>query len=485
MILVNIILKVTKMKKLYIILILVSFVFGACDEDYLSPTPTAAVSAGGYFTNAAELETGVLAMYDAIQGINSTTTDDNHAVQVEFYLTEMRSDNTRTKSTEGEAAQFENFTVGANNGIVADYYRSFYNIIFRANTVLENLSVASGETAAQFEGEAKFVRAYAYFNLVRLFGDVPLVEGLVAPLDIDVQFNRVATSTIYDLIVSDLTTATQSLDDQYKTRASKSAAEALLAKVHLTLGNYSQALTLCESVMSAGFQLEPVFKDVFYSEGNNEVIFAVGYVGDDTRDSQNFSAEWLNAVGRTAGVNYVTDEAVAALDAMGGNRTAYSYRQDALQNEQNQVVKYLPDGDSSLEIESTSSDPTLAGNDWIVLRYADVLLMRVEAIIGQGNGDSTSDPAALEAFQAVRDRAGLTDAVSNITKQELLDERRVELAFENQRFFDLVRFGVAESVLSQFAADNGYAFSATDLLLPIPDREIGLSNGVLSQNPGY
>ena len=462
------------------------FTFTSCEEDYLSPDPTSAVGASAYYSTEAELETGVINMYDGIQGVNALADTDvnlNHSVQFEYYLTEMRSDNTRTKNSEGEAAQFESYTIESTNGIVIDYYRSMYNIIFRANTVLENLGVASSERAAQFEGEAKFVRAFAYFNLVRLFGDVPLVDRVITPQDTDIQFTRVASSTIYNLIVSDLQTAASVLDDSYKTRASKSGAQALLAKVHLTIGNHAEAKTLCESVMNAGFSLEPEFKDVFYSEGNNEVIFAVGYVGDDTRDSQSFSTEWLNAVGRTAGVNYVTNEAVAFLDEKGGNRTAYSYRQDAIQAEQNQVIKYLPNGDSSLDIGSTSSDPTLAGNDWIVIRYADVLLMHVEATMA--GGASTADAGAVASFQAVRDRAGLTDMVSSISKQELLDERRAELAFENHRFFDLVRFGVAADVLSDFSANNGYSFSGTDLLLPIPQREINLSNGLLTQNPGY
>jgi len=477
------------MKNILIISIFsIGLMFTSCEKDFLSPAPTAAVSAAAYYSTEAELEAGVINMYDGIQGVNilaDTDVNKNHSIQFEYYLTEMRSDNTRTKSSEGEAAQFESYTIESTNGIVTDYYRSFYSIIFRANTVLENLGVASGTRATQFEGEAKFVRAYAYFNLVRLFGDVPLVDKIIAPLETDAQFTRVATANIYSLIVSDLTTAASLLDDSYKTRASKSGAQALLAKVHLTLGNDAEAKTLCESVMNAGFSLESEFKDVFYSEGNNEVIFSVGYVGDDTKDSQNFSTEWLNAVGRTSGVNYVTNDAIAVLDEKGGNRAAYSYRQDALQSVQNQVVKYLPDGDATLGIPATSSNPSLAGNDWIVLRYADVLLMHVEAIINLGSGVSTTDPAALASFQAVRDRAGLTDAVASVTKEELLVERRVELAFENQRFFDLVRFGVATDVLSQFASDNGYSFSVTDLLLPIPQREIGLSNGQLTQNPGY
>ncbi len=472
------------MKHIYIVLIFVALILTSCGEDYLSPTPTAAISASGYFTTADQLESGVINMYDGIQGVNSTSTNDNHSIQVEFYLTEMRSDNTRTKSSEGEAAQFESFSIEANNGIVIDYYRSFYNTIFRANTVLENLGVVSGSEAAQFEGEAKFVRAYAYFQLVRLFGDVPLIDAVIGPLDTDKQFTRVSKSEVYNLIVSDLKTAVENLNENHRTRASKPAAQALLAKVQLTLGNYGDARALCESIVNSGsYSLETDFKDVFYNESNSEVIFAIGYVPDDFNDSQNFSAEWLNAVGRTSGVNYCTNEVVAFLDENGGNRTAFSYRQDALQTIQNQVVKYLPNGDEDLGIPATSGDPTLAGNDWIVLRYADVLLMHVEAILG--SNPTTSDIAATTSFKAVRERAGFTENVVEVTKAELLDERRAELAFENQRLFDLIRFGVAETVLGDFASSNGYSFSANDLLLPIPDAEIGLSNGTLTQNPGY
>ncbi len=471
------------MRNLYIAAFcLFAIALTSCGEGFLNPVPNSAVSAAGYYETEAQLETGVINMYDGLQGINSTSANDNHSIQVEFYLTEMRSDNTRAKNPEGEAAQFEMYSIESTNGIVADYYRSMYDVIFRANTVIENLDVAT-EKRGQFEGEAKFVRALANFNLVRLFGDVPLLDRVISPSETDVQFTRIDKGIIYDLIVSDLETAAANLNDAYKTRASKSAAQALLAKVHLTLGNYSEAQALCESVMGAGFSLEPAFKDVFYAEGNNEVIFAIGYIPDDANDSQNFSAEWLNAVGRTSGVNYVTADAVAALDELGGNRTAYSYRIDPIQAEQRQVVKYLPDGDEELGIEPTSSDPTSAGNDWIVLRYADVLLMHAEATIG--SGVNTVDPTSIQAFEEVRTRAGIEGSVTEITKQMLLDERRVELAFENQRLFDLIRMGVALDVLGEHASNTGVTFSGTSLLLPIPQREIGLSNGLLTQNPGY
>ena len=460
----------------------------SCGDDFLEPTPTSAISGVEYYATEAQLETALINMYDGIQGVNilaNTDSDLNHSIQVEFYLTEMRSDNTRTKSSEGEAAQFENFTVQATNGIVSDYYTSFYNVIFRANTVLDNIDVASEESAPSFEGEAKFVRAYANFNLVRLFGDIPLIDRVIGISDIETQFTRVPKAEVYDLIIADLQRAIETLDNSHKNRASKAAAQGLLAKVYLTLGtNYVDAQVLCEAVMTSGYSLEEDFKDVFYSENNDEIIFSIGFLPDTTLDSQNFSAEWLNSVGRTSGVNYVTTEARAALDAQGGDRTAYSYRQDAAQVSQYQVAKFLPDGDEDLGILPTSGDPRSAGNDWIVLRYADVLLMHVEAIMGANS--STSAQAALDSFELVRLRAGLLgDDDGMITKQELLEERRVELAFENQRLFDLIRFNAAQDVLSNFSTENGYGFSATDLLLPIPQKEINLSNGVLTQNPGY
>lgn len=481
------------MNKLYIVSILaVAMAMVSCGDDFLSPVPTSEVSAAGYYQTEAQIASGVINMYDGLQGANSTSAEDNRGVQLEFYMAEMLSDNTKTKSSEGEAASFECYKLQSTNGIVTDYYRSMYNVIFRANTILGVLDTASTSTitdekAKIFEAEASFVRAHAYFNLVRLFGDVPLIQSVIGGTseeDKTTSFTRVATSQIYDLIVDDLTKAANSLDNSSRTRASKAGAQGLLAKVHLTLGNYSEARSLCEAIVGSNdYSLETNFKDVFYNENNNEVIFSIGYTSDVTNDSQNFSAEWLNAVGRTSGVNYVTAEAKAALDAFGGNRTKYSYRIDEKQPTFHQVVKYLPNGDENLGIDEVSDNAALAGNDWIVLRYADVLLMHVESIMA--GGASTADAAAVASFQAVRDRAGLTTPLSSVSKQELMDERRVELAFENQRLFDLKRFGTAIEVLSEYSDNNGYSFSGTDLLLPIPQREINLSDGVLSQNPGY
>ncbi|MGB0375576.1 MAG: RagB/SusD family nutrient uptake outer membrane protein [Flavobacteriaceae bacterium] len=462
------------MKNLNILtLLFVGILFSSCESDFLEPDLTSRINGSNYFNSSEEIEMAVVNMYDGLQGVNSSSANDNHATQVEFYLTEMRSDNTQTKASEGEAAQFENYTIESNNGIVLDYYRSFYNVIYRANLVLENLTAAADGDRNRFEAEAKFVRAHAYFNLVRLFGQVPLISQVTGPEDTALAYTRAPLADIYTLIKDDLGFAAANLNNSSRTRASRAAAQGLLAKVHLTLGEYSDAKTHLEGVINSDdYSLEADFNDVFYNEDNNETIFAIGY-NPGGEDSQNFSSEWLNAVGRTSGVNYVTDDAREALDDFGGSRTIVSYRVDVAQPQFHQVAKFLPSEDFDL---------TKAGNDWIVLRYADILLMYAEAVIaGQ---DGTNDARAIDYFNQVRTRAGRPNA-NGVTKASLLQERRVELAFENHRLFDLIRFGVAQEVLSAFATDTGASFSSTDLLLPIPQREIGLSKGLLTQNPGY
>jgi len=480
----------------YIALILMVAATVSC-SDFLDAELSSAITTDNYYNTAEELETGLIGVYAGVKGINSSSKDDSHAVQWEFYVTEMRTDNTSTKSPDSEdasdAGQMESFDVLPTNNFVLNYYTSSFEVIYRANVILENLDVIDdAETLAAIEGEAKFLRAYSYFNLVRLFGDLPLIDRVVTPSEVEKQFTRVDTDVIYELIVADLETAIEGIADHgYKTRASKDAAKALLAKVHLTIGtseSYTKAQLLCEEIINGGNYSLETFHDVFYSELNDEVIFAIGYNSGIQDNSQIFSAEWMNAVGNTSGVNYATTDVKAAIDERGGNRIADSYREDPLTlfggTIRYQVAKYFPDGETGgTDGQTFTGLPQLAGNDWIVLRYADVLLMHSEAILA--GGEETTSSSAIDSYMEVRSRAGLEDRPSRLTKDELLAERRVELAFENQRLFDLIRFNEAQSILSQFALANGFTFTSTDLLLPIPQNEINLSQGIMNQNPGY
>lgn len=477
----------------FLIFAVVGSIFVSCDADeFLNPLPDSAVAVDAFFQSDADVLSGVIGIYDAIQGVNENTTTSisnaNRGVQFEHLLTEHRTDNTRNATLEGSKSDFHRYVVNANNVESEDYWASMYEVIFRANNVLNFISVADAGNQAKYTAEAKFLRAYAYFKLVRLFGDVPLVTSVIGPEDKVSLFTRIPVDQVYAQIVADLQEAISVLDNSSKARASKAGAQAILAKVYLTqpTRNYSGAQSLCEDIINSNqFSLQANYRDVFYNELNSEIIFAIQYESGNAQESQSFSSEFTSAIraGREDGQNIVNDNLIADFTAAGGDRTAISY---TTVNNSNEVAKFFPDGFDSTSTPAYGPNARNAGNDYIAVRYADVLLMHVEA--SMGDNPSTNATGALASFREIKDRAFPTTApnsVTIITKEELLLERRVELAFENQRWFDLLRFGVADAVLSAHSTQMGYIFNSRALLLPIPAREINLSEGLLTQNPGY
>ena len=456
--------------------------------DFLNPEPDTAVTVGTFFQSDDDVLAGIIGIYDGIQGVNENTNTNenevNRGVQFEYLLTEHRTDNTRGATLEGSKADFHRYLVDPNNVESDDYWASMYEIIFRANNILNFMDVANAANVPAYTAEVKFLRAYAYFNLVRLYGEVPLVTEVVIASDEEALFTRRSVDQVYAQIVADLEDAVADLDNTHRSRASRAAAQGLLAKAYLSqpTPNYTGAREMCEAVINGGeYTLLSEYHDDFYNELNDEVIFAIQYQSANTEESQSFSSEFTSAVraGREDGLNIPNENLIADLNAFGGNRT-----ETALTNVLGsiEVGKFLPDGFTFLDDYGPSARN--AGNDWIILRYADILLMHAAAIMA--GAPSTGDGAALSSFQQVRDRAGLTTPVTTITSDDLLLERRVEFAFENQRLFDLQRFGVADAVLSAHATEMGYSdYSARALLLPIPAREINLSKGILTQNPGY
>jgi len=482
-----------KYLNIYIILVSIGLTLNSCKKEFLNPIPDSAIVEESFYQSDEDVLAGLIGVYDALQGVNENTNTSlvtsNRGVQFEYMLSEMRSDNSRTATLEGTKADFHRYRVDANNVQSEDFYESMYNVIFRANNILKFIDVADADNQTSYTAEAKFLRAFAYFKLVRLFGDVPLVTEVVGALENDLLFTRVAETQVYAQIVADLQEAIANLDNSYKSRASKAAAQGLLAKVYLTQPDrkYADAAQLCLDVAGGGFALQDTFPDVFYNELNDEIIFAIQYELGNPLESQSYSSEFTSAfrAGREDGHNIVNDNLRADFDSIGGNRTAVSYTTFGNSHE---VTKFLPGGS---DITSNPPDygpsPRDAGNDYIVLRYADVLLMHAEAIMA--GGTETTDGAAIDSYMMVRERAGfdpIADRPSVLSKEALLAERRVELAFENQRFYDLLRFGVADAVLSAHSLEMGYSsYNARALLLPIPAREINLSGGLLTQNPGY
>lgn len=476
----------------YIVLVVIGLLLNSCQDDFLNPLPDSAIVLESFFQSDDDVLAGIYGIYDAIQGVSvsaqTNTTRANRGIQFEFMVTELRSDNTRTATLEGSRADFHRYLVNADNLQSEDYYQSMYEVIFRANNILQYVNVANESNQASYTAECKFLRAYAYFNLVRLYGDVPLLTRVAGPTEDELLFTRSPSANIYQQIEADLQEAIDVLDNSSRSRASKGAAQGLLAKVYLTKEDrdYEGAKVLCEAIMNSGdYALQDDFSDVFYDELNNELLFVVEYAFGNIQESQGYSAEFTTTQGRQDGLNILDGNLIAAFTQAGGNRTSTSFTTFSTAT---LIAKYLPTGtDLSAVPVFYGEFPQQAGNDWIILRYADVLLMHAEAILA--GGAQTSDTGALDSYMAVRVRAGfdpITDRPTSITQADLLLERRVELAFENQRFFDLQRFGVADQILSAHAADQGFPdYNPRKLLLPIPAREINLSDGLLSQNPGY
>jgi hypothetical protein len=393
-----------KLKNILIVLALFAAITGC--EKKLDLAPISAVGDNGFYTNGDEVEGGVIAIYDGLQQVPLR----------EFALTEMRSDNSKSKSREGDWAQFEAFTVAPTNQAVGQYWAANYNVVFRANVVLQNLDVVETDAEkSQFEGEARFTRALAHFNLVRAFGDVPLIDKVIIQSDED-YFSRKSVSEVLTFIDEDLTLAAALLpsSNEYG-RANATAAAALLGKVKLTRGDHAGAKVVLEPLLAGTSSLLPSYSDIFYKEGNTEVIFAIPYLDDDANESQDFSYE-MTALGAVSGLNYITDDFKTSLSADDSIRTPVLINQ----LNTNEVGKFL----------TTSADNRRCGNDWIVLRHADVLLMYAESILGEA--DLTADGDAINAYNAVRARAGQSQLVvgtDDLTRQDLSDERRVELAF--------------------------------------------------------
>jgi len=385
---------------------------------------------------------------------------------------DFRADNAHM--IESPYTEFDQFTPNLkamDNQFFRPFYSALYKSILSANNVIEN-----SKDAIQV-GEAKFVRALSYFKLVLVFGDVPVnLSASPSPSDPSI-FERKSASSVYnDVIIPDLNAAIAALGTARVTgRASKYAAQGLLGKVYMHMGNFALAETNLAAVVNgataAGIILKPSFTTIFgvANEANNtEVIFATKILASVT-DEYGFTDFWGWYGGLdTKSLAPLDADLVAAFDAMdtddSGGKT--DLRRAVTINAGKTASPKFP--------QTGGSD-----HDWIELRLADVILLYAEAL--NENGNSTE---ALVQLNKVHTRAGLTtltNVVLNtkpLVRQAIYNERRLELAFEGHRWFDLVRTGTVNAEMGQ-TIDSKYH------LFPIPLSEILATNGVITQNDGY
>ncbi|RMA64820.1 RagB/SusD domain-containing protein [Ulvibacter antarcticus] len=342
-------------------------------------------------------------------------------------------------------------------------YTALYRSILSANNVIEN------SLDATQVGEAKFIRALSYFKLVQVFGDVTVI--LTSPDIGDIptfDLTRQPAANVYStVIIPDLQDAISALGTTNTNgRASKLAAQGVLGKVYMHMGNYSSAQPLLAAVVNgaagAGISLEANFADIFVTDLNSEIIFAT-QVSSSVVDEYGFSEfwEWYGGLD-TKSLDPLDPRLIAAFDASPGDlRRAVTIDVTTLSS-----PKYPQSGGADF--------------DWIELRLADVILLYAETL----NENGSSAENVLNLLDPIRTRAGLAaldHTVINtqaLVRQAIQDERRLELAFEGHRWFDLVRTGTVDAEMGETINPNYHVF-------PVPISEILASDQVITQNPGY
>lgn len=394
------------------------------------------------------------------------------AMNYHFYFGDIRSDDAYAASGEEPHTLFDQFNadlIRATDEMLEPYWKGLIVSITHNNNAINN-----SEDGTSINGEAKFLRAFANFTLVQAFGGVPIFTASeVSPLDIEA-VERNTADEVYAFVIEDLQAAIASLPETNTDgRPSTYAAQALLAKVYMAQGNTVAAEPLLENVINnSGASLLTEFADIFSNDNelNSEIIFAFQYssselnadkLGDLDLDLTNLFTTALS--GSDSKILYpVTDDLTNAYSDS-DVRSAATFNGTG-------IVKYLPE-----DLDGTNNN-----SDYIVIRLADVILLYAEAVNENASLTIAETVALLDNIRVRAGLSALTAASFNTRAQveeAIKEERRLELAFEGQRWFDLVRWGDAQDTLD-FTDDNY-------LLFPLPLREVNANGGATEQNPGY
>lgn len=501
------------MKKRYfkstIAIVAMMLVVSACKKDFLELTPKGTALEDNFYRNETEVMQGVIAVYDVMQW--GTT----GGYTMKMPLLSAASDDCwaggSNASDQPNWVAYDNFNMDSRIGPQGGLWSKNFTGINRANLILSKIDKSTTLSPAfktRVIAEAKFLRAYFYFDLVRWFGRVPLITNVLATSELYTQA-QASPAQIYAQIEKDLRDAYPGLPATIsaaeKGRISQGAAKAQLAKVLLYQNDnakLAEAITLFEDVNKIGnvygYSLMLNYADIFNpaNKFNSESILEIPhsnnaawtdwgwinggegnvgtqFVGMDSYNGDTYSSGWgfcpvtldlVNAL-KTDPRFSATIIDGAALKAAGATYNA------RYQNTDYFIKKYAP-------LKAYRSASGVAEQNWpineIEIRLADTYLMEAEALVKAG-----SNPIrAKELLDAVRARVGLASVPA--TLDNIYNERRLELATEGHRFFDLVRTGRAVAVLGPV----GFKANKSEYL-PIPQTEIDVTKGIIKQNPGY
>lgn len=484
------------MKKIYIsMFVLSAYFFSGCSNDYLDVDQTESISTKdiALFNNDAGAATFVTAIYSKFLDWNMTSFS-------WIGLSSIASDDADKGSSPGDTGSdkdlMDALTYNASTPSTSEIFGANYEGINRCNqalSIIPQLDQANPALRARLLGEAKFLRAFMYFTLVKTYGGVPIVDHLPNPssdADRIMQLTRKTSAEVYAFISSDLTEAIAALPNKSeyaaaeKGRASKGAAYALLAKVNLYQKNWQKVVDNCNLV--TGYSIVPNYASMYRLAGENdaESIFEIqgtgsvpakGISGYSNTQGARGNGGWgwgFNTPSQSLVNAYETGDVRKNATIIFRGTTLYDGRvvPVTVENERYNYKAY-----SSAFTDAWETDVNIK-----YLRYAEVILMKAEAL-----NELNQTPAAIPLLNQIRARAGLgntTAASQAAVRTAIWKERRVEMAFEHDRFFDLVRTGQA---VAAFAIDGKTFVAGKHELFPLPQAFITQANGLSAQNPGY
>jgi starch-binding outer membrane protein, SusD/RagB family len=489
------------MRRVIIIIVSGILLIPSCSKDFLEKDPISSQSTSAFYKTESDFEQAVNAIYDGLSKVYTPL--QSHAVILGSRCDEF---------TNGGDISLEinNFT---DDATFVDYWvmwQKLFQGVYRCNVLLSESQGINKEDIPKierFRAEARFLRGIFYFDLVRTFGGMPLYERNVS-IDEYYTIPRSSAEETYNFIIDDFRAAAAVLPAEYKGndigRATSWAAKGFLAKVLLYMEKYEECLSLCNEIINSGkFQFLPVWVDIFNEDNDNgpQALFQIQYISGGDGEGNEMPGLYMNPNAKTfAGRTFSTRGATGYPKVTGQFYNSFDtsdVRRDF------SIIRNFLDLNGNPQTGSFVGKFTVGAYDafdflnWginhTLLRFTEILLMKAECI----NELSGPTAEAVEIVDQIRDRAGLpalTD-LEKANKQSFFDalvrERAHELAFEDNRWFDLVRWGIAEKVINDYLGeqypDFNYKMESYHVLFPIPHQEIENIGDeyVLWQNPGY
>ena len=511
----------SEMKKIFIYMMISACFAGMYGCIDLEEEPVGLLAPEGFFKAKSDVEAAIFSGYGRLSAQNIYGRHFNCALMFRGDMVDIGD-----PGTPAERQQVNDFNVDAGNGMVRRWWPTFYEVISAENSAIFGAEQIDVSDAVKNEliAEARFIRAFAYYQLVRVFGDIPYIGEMVTNPDAVKEQSKTSAEEVYQNIIADLEFAKEHLPDQHsgdpRSRATKGTAAAYLASVYLTLGDYDNAASEAKWVISNknrfNYGLADDFQHLFDAEivsSLNEPIFVIDYLGlyrapDGTQNDQTGR---MTAINRSqAGINAEYRGFSSAVPSLAVYNTwdSRDYRKvvsldtlvDFIEDTQKPYTEwYVPRPHCAKWSRNPGNSETggiVSDNDLILMRYAEVLLIAAEAIAESEGVTSEAMGYVNEVRARARNWAGTPttfpeDVPAGLTKDEFIDlvleERRLELAFEFKRWFDIVRRDLGVEVFTGPGSLEPHTnFDPTrDYLFPLPLGELDRYPNLEPQNPGY